>query len=91
MKDSLKEEKGMEGEHFGGLMEVGTRVSLSRDFKVEKECYSGMVGIRNLKVFGIMGCLMEREFSISRMVNDMKEHLKKINSMEMEYSTNRIQ
>lgn len=89
-RDNLKEEKEMEGAHFGGLMEVGTKVSLRRDFKVEKEFCSETGDIKNLKVSGTMGCLMVREFNTSRMDKGTKEPLKRTNFTEMEYFTNRI-
>ena len=91
MKDNLKEEKEMEEELFGGQMEVNIKVNLNKVFKVDKEFYLERVDIKNMKVFGIMECLMEKGFNISRMGRDMKEHLRKINSMEMEYFINKIQ
>ena len=91
MKDNLKQEKEMEEELFGGQMEVNIKVNLNKVFKVDKEFYLERVDIKNMKVFGIMECLMEKEFNISRMGRDMKEHLRKINSMEMEYFINKIQ
>ena len=81
----------MEEEHSGGLMVVGMKVNSEMEYKVGREHCIEKEDINNMRDIGIMECSMEREFSISRMVNDMKEHLKKINSMEMEYSTNRIQ
>ena len=91
MREISRVVKEMEEEHSGGQMAAGMKVNLKKDCKVDKELFIEMEIIRNMKDFGITECLMERVFSSSRMVKGMKEHLSKINSMEMEYSTRKIQ
>ena len=39
MKDNLKEEKGMEEEHFGGVMEAGMKGNSEKVFKVAMVAY----------------------------------------------------
>jgi len=68
---------------FGGAMEVGTRDNSETVCKVVGECCSDRVGISSTRVTGIMGCLMARVLSISRMDKDMKECSRRTSSMEM--------
>ena len=91
MKDNLWKEKETVEEHFGGLTVVGIKVNLEMEYRVDLEYYLDKEDKNNMRDIGIMECLMEKEFNISRMGRDMKEHLRKINSMEMEYFINKIQ
>jgi len=83
MKESLKLGNEMEGEHFGGVMEVGMRVNLEMVCKVDGECYIERVVIESMRAIGTMECLMVKVSNTSRTDKDMRGHLNRTNSMEM--------
>jgi hypothetical protein len=91
MKDNSKQVKEMEGEHFGGVMEVGIKDNLGMESKVAGVFYIVKVVTDNMKEIGITECLMEKVFNTLKMAKGMKEHLKKINSMVKEYFIKMIQ
>lgn len=66
-------------------MEVGMRVNLEMECRVDTEFCTEREAIKSMRVRGIMGCSMVRAPSTFRMVRDTKEHLKKTNSMERVY------
>jgi hypothetical protein len=81
----------MEEEHFGGQMAVGMKGNLEMVSKVGMEFCIVKEVIHNIKVHGIMECLMEKEFNFSKMAKSMKDLSNKINSMVMAYFINKIQ
>lgn len=91
MKDNLSKEREMEEEHFGGLTEAGMKGNLEMEFKVVTVSCIEMEGILSMKVLGIMVCLMVKVLNSLRMEKNIKDHLKKISSMEMVYSIKMIQ
>lgn len=90
MKDSLLKVKEMEGVLFGGLMEVGMKVNSEMVSKVAMEYFIEMAVMLNMKVHGIMVCLMVKVLNSSRTDKNTKAHLSKTNSMEMEFSIKMI-
>ena len=62
----------MEEEHFDGLMTAGMKDNLEMVSKVGMEFYTVKEDIHNIKVHGIMECLMEKEFNFSKMAKNMK-------------------
>ncbi len=82
IKDSSKQANVMAEELFGGAMEVGMRVNLGMECKVDGVSYTVRVETVNMKAIGTMGCSMAREHNTSKMGRGMKEHSNKINSMD---------
>lgn len=91
MKGSLSKEREMEEVLSGGLMEAGMRVSLEMEFKVDMVYFIETVVMFSMKDLGTMECLMERVLNSLKMDRNMKVHLNKINSMEMECFIKMIQ
>ena len=91
MKDNLWKGREMEEEHFGGLMEVGTRDNSETESRVGMVFFIVKEDTENMKDLGIMECLMGREFNILKTDKNTKEPLKRINSMEKESSTKMTQ
>ena len=87
MKENSKLEKEMVAELSGGLMVVGTREILETEFKVAGECFLEKEGIENMKVTGIMVCLMAKAHNTSRTANAMKVHSNRTSSTVKECST----
>jgi|LakMenE01Jun11ns_1017448.scaffolds.fasta_scaffold9662366_1 hypothetical protein len=77
--------------HFGGQMEVGMKVNLEMVYKVVMVYYTEMEELLNIKVLGIMVCLMAKVHNSLKMDKNMKVHSKKINFMEMVYFIKMIQ
>ena len=71
--------------HFGGPMVAGIKANFEMEFRVDTEFCTGMEDINNMKVHGIMECLMEREHNFSKMGKNMKERLKRTNFMDKVY------
>lgn len=90
MKVNLKVEKDMAEVLFGGLMEVGMKASSNKECKVDMDAYIEKEEINNMKVLGIMECSMVKVFNFLKMVNVLKVHSNKINSMVMEFFTKMI-
>jgi hypothetical protein len=91
MKENLKQVKETVEEHFGGLMVAGMKVNSKMVYKVVMGCFIDMEDKFSMKVSGIMECLMEKELNSLKMEKDMKDNLRKINSMEMVFSIKMIQ
>lgn len=91
MKDSLLRAKEMEGVLSGGLMEVGMKDNSEMVSKVVMEYFIEMVVMLNMKVHGIMVCLMVKVLNSSRTDKNIKALSSKTNSMEMEFSIRMIQ
>jgi hypothetical protein len=91
MKVNLSKAKEMVEVHFGGQMEVGMKVNLGMVYKVVMVYYTEMEELLNIKVLGIMVCLMAKEHNTSKMDKNMKVHSNKINFMEMVYFIKMIQ
>ena len=90
MKDSLLRAKEMEGVLSGGLMEVGMKDNSEMVSKVVMEYFIEMVVMLNMKVHGIMVCLMVKVLNSSRTDKNIKAPSSKTNSMEMEFSIRMI-
>lgn len=85
MKESLKLVREMERELFGGAMEVGMKVNLEMDYKVDGEFYIVKVVIVNTRATGIMVCSMEKGYNTFRTASGMRVPSNKTNSMEKVY------
>jgi hypothetical protein len=72
-------------------MEVGMKVNLEMVYKVVMVYYIEMEELLNIKVIGIMVCLMGKEHNSLKMDKNMKVHSKKINFMEMVFFIKMIQ
>jgi len=72
-------------------MEVGMKVNLEMVYKVVMVYYTEMEELLNIKVLGIMVCLMAKVHNSLKMDKNMKVHSKKINFMEMVYFIKMIQ
>ncbi len=81
-KESSKLASAMDEEPFGGVTEVGTKVSLETGCKVDGEPCIEKVEIASIKEIGITACLMEKELSTSRMAKDTREPSNKTSSMD---------
>ena len=86
MKESSSKEKEMEEAHFGGLMVVGMKDNLEMASKVDMACYIGMEAMWSMKAPGTTACLTEKVRNSLKMGRNTKGHLRKINSMGMEFS-----
>lgn len=91
MKESSWREKEMVVELSGGQMGAGMKDSLEMVFKVVMVHFIEKVDINNMKDLGTTECLMVKAPSSSKTDKNMKEHSKKINSMDKVSSTKMIQ
>lgn len=91
MKDNSRQGSVMGAELFGGAMEVGMKVNLETESKVDGEFSIERGETGNTKEIGTMACLMVREPSTSKMDKDTKAHSKKTSSMEKAYFTKMTQ
>ena len=80
----------MEGELSGGETAVGTKDNLETEFNAGSESCTEKEELGNMKDHGKMECLMEKELNSLKMERNMRELSRKINSMEMVFSTKMI-
>lgn len=91
IKVSLSQEKEMEEEHSGGQMEAGMKVTLKMVFNAVLVLYIVRTVHVNMRESGRMECLTARVFNTLTTDSDMKDTLRRINSMARVYSTKTTQ
>ena len=87
MRESSREEKGMEKELSGGQMVAGMKVSSEMEYNQAGEYSIVKADIDSTRATGTMVCLMAREHNTSRTVNVTRVHSSRTNSTETAYST----
>lgn len=88
---SLSQVREMVGEHSGGPMAAGTRVSSKTVFNAVLAHFTVKAALVNTRAFGKTACSTARASNISTTVNAIKAISKRINSMAMASSTKTTQ
>ncbi len=91
MRENSNPEREMAGEHFGGLMAVGTKDNLEMECKAGQVYFIEKEETSSTKEIGIMGCLMEKVLNTLKTDKGTKAVSKRTNSMETGSSTKTIQ